>query len=147
MADRRCLVPDVVSGQRIVTMKSTDSARAAARAMDRDKVSLVLAVDDAEGLCGIFTVRDVARRIVVGGLDPDETRLEQVMTRDPKGVSASESPHTALRLMQNCRFRHLPVTEDGTPGGKLVGAVSRRNFFPEEETLLKFEDHLWEQMR
>jgi CBS domain-containing protein len=104
-------------------------------------------VDKEDKLQGIFTVRDVARRIVGGDLDPDQTPLSKVMTKNPKCVSAKAAPHAALRIMQDGGFRHLPVTDDGSTKGQLVGIVSRRSFFPEEEALLKFEEHLWEHMR
>ena len=40
-------------------------------------------------------------------------------------------------------FRHLPIVRDG----EVVGIVSRRDFFREEEKLLEQEIHLWEEMR
>ena len=144
---RRCLCPDVVSDQELITLKSSASAREAAKLMNGRRVSSVLILDENDKLCGIFTVRDVARRVVGNDLDPDKTPLSQVMTKDPKCVGAECLPHTALRLMQDSGFRHLPVTDDGTCAGQVVGIVSRRNFFPEEETLLKVEEHLWESMR
>jgi CBS domain-containing protein len=147
MTTRRCLCPDVVRGQELITLKSSATARAAAKLMNDRRVSSVLILDENEKLCGIFTVRDVARRIVGDNLDPDTTSLSQVMTKEPNCVGARCLPHTALRLMQDSGFRHLPVTEDGTCAGKVLGIVSRRNFFPEEETLLKVEEHLWESMR
>ena len=147
MAQRRHLFPDVVSDQNLVTLKTTHTVRDAALLMDQKGISSVLVVDSTGRLRGIFTVRDVARRVVGGHLDPDTTRLSKVMTKGPKCIAAAEAPHRALRLMQDGRFRHLPVTDDGTVDGNLLGIVSRRNFFPEEEALLAFEDHLWEHMR
>lgn len=144
---RQRIFPDVVSGQKLINLPPDATAREAAVLMDEREISSVLVTDEKDKLCGIFTVRDVARRIVGGGLDPDKTRLSKVMTKDLKCVSAKETPQTALRKMQDGGFRHLPVTEDGTADGRLVGIVSRRSFFPEEEALLKFEEHLWEHMR
>lgn len=147
MKTRRCLIPDVVSGQTLIKLKTTDTARDAAILMDGHHVSSVLVVDAKDKLRGIFTVRDVARRVVGGNLDPDKTPLSQVMTDQPKCVAATESPYNALRLMQDSGFRHIPVTDDGTDSGKVLGIVSRKSFFPEEEALLKWEEHLWEHIR
>jgi CBS domain-containing protein len=147
MKTRKCLIPDVVSGQTLIKLKTTDTARDAAMLMDGQHVSSVLVVDAKDRLQGIFTVRDVARRVVGGHLDPDKTPLSKVMTRHPKCVAATESPYNALRTMQDSGFRHIPVTDDGTDGGRLLGIVSRKSFFPEEEALLKWEQHLWEQIR
>lgn len=147
MTTRRQLVPDVISDQDVVSLKRTATVRQAAVLMDKQEISSVLVTDEADKLCGIFTVRDVARRIVGGGLDPDTTSLTTVMTKNPECIAAKETPQTALRKMQEGGFRHLPVTEDGTPASPVLGVVSRRSFFPDEEALLKFEEHLWEHMR
>ena len=146
MKQRKHLIPDVVSGPTLVKLKPTNTVRDAAVLMDSNKVSSVLIMDDHDKLCGIFTVRDVARRVVGGHLDPDKTPLSKVMTERPQCVGVSETPYSALRQMQDGRYRHLPVTDDGTPDGQVVGIVSRRIFFPEEEALLKMEEHLREVM-
>ena len=147
MKARRHLIPDVVSDQVLIKLHTYHSARAAAVLMDSHQVGSVLVVDANGRLRGIFTLRDVARRLVGGHLDPDKTRLSQVMTKQPKCVAANESPQFALRLMQDGRFRYLPITDDGTVEGQILGIVSRENLFSEEEALLKFEEHLWEHMR
>ncbi len=147
MRTRRHLIPDVVSDQVLIKLQTNHSARDAVVLMDSHQVSSVLVVDAKGRLRGIFTLRDVARRLVGGHLDPDKTRLSQVMTKQPKCVAATESPQNALRLMQDGQFRHLPVTDDGTAEGQILGIVSRRNLSPGEEALPKFEEHLWERVR
>ena len=147
MKSRKCLVPDVVSGQTLVTLKPTNTAREAAVLMDSSRVSSVLVVDADDRLCGIFTVRDVARRVVGGSLDPDKTPLNDVMTKRPRCAAATEQPYNALRIMQDGGFRHLPVTDDGTPEGQILGIVSRKSFYPEEKVMLKWEEHFGEVMR
>lgn len=147
MTMRQHLYPDVITDQKVISLSSGATARKAAMLMDEKEISSVLVTDAQDRLCGIFTVRDVARRIVGGGLDPDKTPLSDVMTKDPICIAGKETPQTALSRMQDGGFRHLPVTEDGTTASRLLGIVSRRSFYPEEETLLKFEEHLWEHMR
>ena len=147
MKTRRQIIPDVVSGQSLVKLNSRAKAREAAVLMNDSQVSSVLVVDANDNLCGIFTVRDVARRIVGGGMDPDATSLSKVMTKNPTCVAANDTPQSALALMQDGGFRHLPVTDDRTSDGKLIGIVSRRIFYPEEEALLEFEKRLWEHIR
>lgn len=147
MVSRRKLVPDVVSDQNLVKLEASATAREAAVLMDSNQVSSVLVIDKDNKLRGIFTVRDVARRVVGGNLDPDGTPLSNVMTKDVRCIAARETPQDALRIMQDSKFRHLPVTIDGTSAGQILGIVSRRDFFPEEEALLKFEEHLWESIR
>ncbi len=142
MKTRKHLIPDVVSDQVLIKLHTNHSAREAAELMNSHQVSSVLVVDAEHRLRGIFTVRDVARRLVGGHLDPDKTRLSQVMTKNPKCVAATESPQFALRLMQEGRIRHLPVTDDGTADGQILDFVSRKHLLSEEEALLKIEEYL-----
>lgn len=147
MKTRRNLIPDVVSDQTLVTLNLSDTARDAAVLMDNNHVSSVLVVNTQDELCGIFTVRDVARRVVGGHLDPDKTPLSRVMTKNPQCAAVTEKPYIALQKMQDGGFRHLPVTDDGTSNGKLMGIVSRKSFFPEEKAMLEWEQHLEQLIR
>jgi len=138
---RRHVIPDVVQGQELVTMPRTATVAEAARRMNERGVSSVLVVEQGR-LLGIFTVRDVARRVV--GQDRGiDTPLGDVMTVDPETVDAFEIPLRALRTMHDGGYRHLPVTENDT----LVGIVSRRDFFQEDERMLEDETALWEHLR
>lgn len=138
---RRHVIPDVVQGQKLATVPKTATVADAARCMNEHGVSSVLVLEDGR-LLGIFTVRDVARRVVGQdrGLD---TRLEDVMTCEPETVDAFEIPLRALRAMHDGGYRHLPVTAND----EVVGIVSRRDFFKEEEQLLEQETSLWEHLR
>lgn len=147
MTARRHLIPDVVSGQSLKKLSIDSTAREAAKLMDGNQISSVLVVDASGRLRGIFTVRDVARRVVGRDRNPDTTPLSDVMTANVTCVAARETPQYALRLMQEGGFRHLPVTDDGTRESTLLGVVSRRSFFPEEEALLDYETSLWEHIR
>ena len=101
-----------------------------------------VAIATGRRLEGIFTERDLVNRVVAEGLDPARTRLDKVMTRDPDCVGADSSVAEALRMMEDGGYRHLPVVE----GGRLVGMVSRRDFFGEEKAQLEHERVLWEQV-
>jgi CBS domain-containing protein len=74
-------------------------------------------------LVGIFSERDLMKRVVVEGRDPGTTRVEAVMTDNPLTVSPDESLETCMVLMRRHGFRHLPVCE----GEQLRGIVSLRD--------------------
>jgi CBS domain-containing protein len=74
-------------------------------------------------LVGIFSERDLMRRVVVEGLDPRATRLEQVMTSEPLTVCPDENPENCMQIMSSNGFRHLPVCN----GATLVGLISLRD--------------------
>jgi CBS domain-containing protein len=138
---RRQIIPDVVDGQVITALPKTATVREAARMMRERAISAIL-VMDGEVLQGIFTVRDVARRVVAVDLSLD-TPIGEVMTPDPETITPAEIPLRGLRNMHEGGYRHLPVVKDG----KVLGVVSRRDFFREDEELLDQETSLWEHMR
>jgi CBS domain-containing protein len=91
-------------------------------------------------LVGIFSERDLMRRVVVEGRDPRTTRIEDVMTDDPLTVSPDESIETCMILMRRHGFRHLPVCE----GKQLRGIVSLRDLLLHD---LNEKDHEVRMMR
>jgi CBS domain-containing protein len=74
-------------------------------------------------LVGIFSERDLMKRVVVEGRQPGTTRLSEVMTTDPLTVSPEESPENCMLLMRRHGFRHLPVCD----GKQLRGLISLRD--------------------
>lgn len=74
-------------------------------------------------LVGIFSERDLMRRVVAEGRDPRSTCMAEVMTDDPLAVGTGEDLETCMALMRRHGFRHLPVCHEG----QLVGMVSLRD--------------------
>jgi CBS domain-containing protein len=74
-------------------------------------------------LVGIFSERDLMKRVVAEGLDPRSTCMAEVMTDDPLSVNMHEDLENCMALMRRHSFRHLPVCHEG----QLVGIVSRRD--------------------
>jgi CBS domain-containing protein len=115
-------IRNVIEPQKTLIAPSSTTVRAAAHLMAQKRVGAVMIVDDKQ-LVGIFTERDIAFRVVAEGLDPDVTKVAQVMTRAPVTVGPDELFGHALQLMHEHGFRHLPVLEGGAP----IGIVSARN--------------------
>jgi CBS domain-containing protein len=74
-------------------------------------------------LVGIFSERDLMRRVVAEARDPRNTCLAEVMTDDPLTVDTNEELESCMALMRRHSFRHLPVCHQG----QLVGIVSLRD--------------------
>lgn len=137
----RRIIPDVISGRRLVYLGGKATARQAAKLMRKHNVGAVLIIEH-EALKGILTVNDMTYRVIAGGLDPDKTLLGEVMTPNPDTVSSDTTAIAALRLMQNRDYRHLPVVD----GGQVLGLVSRRDFHGIEKARLDDETALWERI-
>jgi CBS domain-containing protein len=70
---------------------------------------------------GIITDRDITVRAVARGMDPNQTRVEEIMTREVLSCPSSSEVQAACDLMETRQVRRLLVTDDDqTP----VGIVS-----------------------
>jgi CBS domain-containing protein len=74
-------------------------------------------------LVGIFSERDLMKRVVVEGRDPRTTPVEAVMSEHPQTVGPCEQVENCMVLMRRHGFRHLPICE----GQQLRGMVSLRD--------------------
>jgi CBS domain-containing protein len=72
---------------------------------------------------GIFSERDVMRRVIVPGLDSRKTLLGDVMTRDVVVATEDETIAEVRAKMQINRVRHMPVIK----GDHVVGFLSLRD--------------------
>ena len=80
-------------------------------------------VMDGGKLAGIFTERDVLRRVIEPGLDPRITRVSEVHTAEPRTIAGDESAAHAHDEMVAGNFRHLPVVGNGA----VLGTLSMRD--------------------
>jgi len=84
----------------------------AVRMMAAHNVGIVIALDGARP-AGVFSERDVVRRVVDRGLDPAATPLRDVMTREIITADADEDYQAAMRKMDQANIRHLLVVSEG----------------------------------
>jgi len=113
---------DLIKDNVLHTATAEQTVLEAARVMATHNVGAILVVRDGE-LAGIFSERDIMKRIVAEGRDPARTRVSEVMTADPLTVDMRESIEHCMVLMKEHSFRHLPVCD----GKKLKGIVSLRD--------------------
>ncbi len=103
-------IRDIISQQQPVTAPAEMFVQEAARMMKLRSIGAMTVVENGV-LVGIFTERDALNRVVAESLDARTTTLSEVMTRDPKTVSADATFNSALELMHDGRFRHVPVVD------------------------------------
>ncbi|MBI5769756.1 MAG: CBS domain-containing protein [Verrucomicrobia bacterium] len=87
--------------------------------MNRLRIGAIVVLE-AGKLAGIFTERDVLRRVVGASIDPKVVRVAEVMTRDVITVSPDAMIEEVAAMFTEKRCRHLPVVS----GGALVGLIS-----------------------
>lgn len=77
-----------------------------------DKRRAAVVIVDADGrLTGIFTERDLLRRVAVPGLDPRTTRLAEVMTADPEALAPHDLIAYAINRLHNASYRTIPLVD------------------------------------
>lgn len=113
---------DLVKGQDTYRADADQTVLELAKAMVDRNIGAVPVLRGGE-LVGIFSERDLMRRVVVEGRDPRTTRVAEVMTEDPLAVSPQEDLETCMMLMRRHGFRHIPICE----GKALKGMVSLRD--------------------
>ena len=118
-------IAEVLNSRRIFSVEAEQSVLEAARYMTEFNVGAVPVLRSGE-LAGIFSERDIMRRVVSGGRSPAITKVAEVMTPRPLTLSPDDTVEHARFIMLEHGFRHLPVVEEK----KLTGIVSLRDVLP-----------------
>ena len=93
------------------------------------------AVFESTRLVGVFSERDLLRRVVAFGRNPAQTAVMDVMTRDPVIATVDETLDSCLLKMTRARCRHLPVFE----GDRYLGMISMRDVMDADADELRGE--------
>ena len=120
-------VQDIVSYRELYSAGESETVAEVARQMADLQVGAILILDGQQ-LRGVFSERDLMKRVVLEGRDPAHTPVSQVMTREVVAVDELASAEEAMQLMQTNNCRHLPVMR----GSRVINFLSMRD-------LMKFE--------
>lgn len=116
-------ISNVIAGQALITATRDMTVRNACRLMAEKRIGAMLVVENLR-IVGIFTERDALNKVLATSIDPDTTKLSQVMVADPMTIRDDKPLGFALAMMADGGFRHVPVVDDnGTP----LGMVSARD--------------------
>jgi len=115
-------IREVVQGRTVYLLTTSMTVAEAAAYMSARRVGAV-AVVDAGGLVGLFSERDLLKRVVSAGRNPAATPVSEVMTTHLITADAEETSEACLARMSQAGIRHLPVLDRG----KLLGMVTMRD--------------------
>lgn len=100
------------------------TAEEAIRTMLDRHVGAVAVLDENQRVAGVFTERDVLRRLSLSGRNPSQTPVHEIMTTPVEMATLATTPGEALATMVDRHYRHLPVVDEN---GRLLGMLSIRN--------------------
>ena len=106
-------------GSQLYSIPPTATVVEAVLEMNRHNIGSLVVMDGARML-GMFTARDLMRKVIPQALDPKTTQLSQVMHSDYPTLTPDMGAEEAMEMFEVQHIRHLPVMN----AGKLVGVLS-----------------------
>jgi CBS domain-containing protein len=139
-------VADILArkGAHVLTIGQEASVLQAALVMNEHKIGAVVVVDESR-VIGMFTERDVLRRVVGEQRDPTKTLVADVMTTEVICCTPQTTIEEARWAMKDRRIRHLPLVDSDH---RLLGLVSigDLNAFDassQEQTIYLLQEYLY----
>jgi len=102
----------------------SDTVYQAAQLMKSEDVGPIPILTDLESrrLEGIITDRDIVLQVVAEGRDPNNTRVNEIMSKDVYTCKVDDDAHKAVHLMEEHHVRRVPIVNEY---GQLAGIVSQ----------------------
>jgi CBS domain-containing protein len=115
-------VREVVHDRQLYSVAETDTVAGVARRMADLHVGAILVLEAGQ-LRGVFSERDLMKRVVLESRDPAATPVREVMSTDLVTIDELSGVEDAMEAMQEHNCRHLPVTR----GSQVVAFLSMRD--------------------
>lgn len=126
----------VLETREAITLREEATVQEAIDLLIRAHIGAILVVDEKGQLSGIFTERDVIRRVLPKREDPATMRLGRYMTPNPDAVRTVDMVAYAMHYMHIGGYRHVPVVDDEHRPVTVVSVKDvvsyLADFFPEE---------------
>jgi CBS domain-containing protein len=122
-------------GNDIISVAPGETVLRAAQLMN-DRGIGGLVVTEGKRLAGIFTERDILRRVVAQRRDPAATKVADVMTAPVTACGPDTPLDDCAAMMTSKRIRHLPVVGDkGLVGVITIGDVMAFQVSEQKDTI------------
>jgi len=125
---------NLIKNREVVCARTGQTVQEVAELMARNRIGAV-PILDGENLVGIFTERDLLHRIVAEKKNPNEVKIEEVMTRELIVAPPECRIKECISLMKKYKMRHILIVKEKD----LVGIISLRDLLQVEMDDQKFE--------
>ncbi len=139
-------VKDILTrkGSDVVTIVADDSVLSAARLMNKRGIGGIVVIEDDE-VIGIFTERDILRRVVAERRDPTNTLIRDVMTTPVMTCKPEAKLEECTALMTDKRVRHIPVVDaDGLCGIVTSGDILAYQVSEQADTIQYLNSYVFD---
>ena len=106
----------------VLSIGSDASIQDVAKTMKEKNVGSIL-IKDNEEYIGIVTETDLTHKVLGTGMNPETTKVTEIMTQPILTLDGFVPVETANKFMAQNKIRHLAVTEEE----KIVGMLSVRD--------------------
>jgi len=117
--DEKIITVKDLMTQNIISVLPETSVVEATRIMSARDISSIL-IKTGDDYIGIFTDRDVMRKVVASGLDPNDTVVREIMSSPLITISEDAGIEEAAEKMRDRKIRRLVVINESA----VVGIIS-----------------------
>jgi CBS domain-containing protein len=118
----------------VVTVSPRNTVSDACRLLEQHNIGCLVAQENGK-ISGILTDRDIALKVAGGKKDTEQTKVGEIMSRDPVRISVNKSIHELTTLMHAHHVRRVPIVDGGD---KVMGIVTL------DDLIALFGDEMWE---
>jgi len=118
------LVKDILSekGHKVYSIKPENTVYEALKKMAGQNIGALLVMDN-DKVVGVFSERDLVKRVIAINKSLDDTKVEEVMSTNLLIAETQEPNESIFAKMKEANTRHILIIENE----KLLGVLSMRD--------------------
>jgi CBS domain-containing protein len=125
------LVKDIMTTN-VKTIRPEDTVKSLAQKLVKNKIGSMVVVSGSGIVVGIATERDIIEDVVLSSSNCDETKVQDIMSREVVTVGPESTLEEAAEIMVKKKIKKLPVIDQG----RLLGIVTATDLIAYENRLL-----------
>ncbi len=118
----------------VKTITKDESVYGAAKVMSENGISCLIVVEDNSPI-GIVTRRDIFENVLISRKDVDQTKVEDIMTKDIVTLKPEGTIIAASGIMSLKKVKQIPIVKDG----KLNGIITQTDIVKNINVIMKYD--------